>query len=293
MIAAALFICAFCIIGTPSYATERQKFQFAQKLMYEGHFQEAYRCLLTLHKRNPKDPYILCELGNCCQQNLNDYANSVAEAPKYFEKALKLDPECGLAYLGLARAANTRGDFKTGVEYATKAINAKQPDWYGYTERAGALSNLHRDKEALADIETYIKKKHVHDKQTLMQKATILENLKRYDLALVEYKTILKMAYEDSIVFREVACLKALNKPDQAIQSLSKLINHNKEDDSSFLARARLFESMGRHKEAISDYSMAIDLQPSTTALKERAAAYDKIGRKDLADKDRKEAQRI
>ncbi len=84
-----------------------------------------------------------------------------------------------------------------------------------------------------------------------------------------------------------------MNKHEEAIKSISFLIKKNKQDDSSYLTRARLYENLGKHKEALADYSTAIELQPSTTALKERASVYAKIGRKDLAEKDRRDADRI
>jgi tetratricopeptide (TPR) repeat protein len=102
-----------------------------------------------------------------------------------------------------------------------------------------------------------------------------------------------KEHYEDSIVFREVACLKAMKKPDEALKVLNQLIAHNKFDDTGYLNRARLYESLGKHKEAITDYSTSLDLSPSPTALKERASVFEKMGRKDMAEKDRKEADRM
>lgn len=291
---AVIAMCAGLIgFAIPCAANDKQDFKYARSLIEAGHYLEATRLLRSIQKRHPNDVNVLCELGCSYEGNFSDGAQGLDNAQKCFERALQLDPQCGRAYYGLAMCYNSRGDFAKGVELATRALTVKKPELDGLQERAGALSHLKRDKEALADIELFIKKKNTKDREALVQKATILENLKRFDLALLEYRELLKAHYEDSLVYREVACLQALRRPEEAVKSLNILIKKNKQDDSSYLTRARLFESLGKHNEAISDYSRAIDLQPSTTALKERAAVYQKIGRKDLAEKDLRDAERI
>ena len=291
---AVIAICAaFISFSTACAANDAQDFQYARSLTRAGNYLAATRFLRNIQKHHPNDVIVLCELGCSYERNFDDGAQGLDNAQKCFERALQLDPQCGRAYYGMAMCYNSRGNFAKGVEMSTMALTVKRPELDGLRERAGALSNLKRDKDALADIELYIKKKTPLEREVIVQKATILENLKRFDLALNEYRALLKTHYEDSLVYREVACLQALHRPEEAVRSLNNLIKKNKQDDSSYLTRARLYESMGKHNEAVADYSSAIDLQPSTTALKERAAVYQRIGRKDLAEKDRRDAERI
>jgi len=270
----------------------------AIRLADAGKFPDAAHILQGVHQRNPKDVFVLVQLGHSAMNSAADLTNGSAFGEKCFRKAIELDPQYGRAYKKLAECYNGRGDFANGVKYTTKAMAVKKPDLDALRERAGALSNLKRDKEALADMDLFIKSSknklagRLFEKVHL-QRAAILENLKQYEKAVEVYRMLLKLNYEDQLVFREVTCLRAMHKPEEALKSLNKLIARNKADDTGYLNRARLYESIGKHKEAISDYSISIDLASSTTALKERAAVYDKIGRKDLADKDRKEADRL
>ncbi len=270
----------------------------AVSLSDKGNFPHAARILQAVHERNPKDTFVLVQLGHASLNSAADLTRGTAYAEKCFKKAIEIDPQYGRAYKKLAECYNGRGDFLNGVKYTTKAMSVKNPDMDALRERAGALSNLNRDKEALADIDLFMKKyrgllRERDKKKVLLQRAAILENLKQFEKAIAVYRELLKLNYEDSIVFREVECLRAMNKPQEALKSLNTLIARNKADDTGFLNRARLYESIGKHKEAISDYSVCIDLASSTTALKERAFVYDKIGRKDLAARDRKEADRL
>lgn len=285
----------------PALALDRydtQRVNEAVQLCDSGHFPEAIRILTGVHQRNPKDSFVLCQLGHAHMNNAADLTHSTAIAEKCFRKSIEVDPQYGRGYKKLSEWYSAHGDWQMAVKLATQALTVKRPDISALVERAGAYSSLHRDKEALADFELFTSKTPLptdsrHRKKIYLQKAGLLENLKQYDKALIVYHTMQKEHYEDSIVFREVACFKAIKRPDEALKCLNQLIAHNKFDDTAYLNRARLYESLGKHKEAVTDYSTSIDLSPSTTALKERANVYDKIGRKDLADKDRKEAERI
>lgn len=273
----------------------RDSRDFAEALRLEalGHYDAAARIFREIQRKRPNDAYVLSALGNAYMNNYNDVANGVDKAEKCFLRALQLDPELGQAYARLAECYDSRGDFKTGVKMATKALSVKKPDYDGLRERAGAYSNLKRDKEALADIEEFLKRVQKVERKHLVQRATILENNKLYERALAEYRSLLKIKYEDQIVYREVACLQAMNKNDEAIKTLDGLVAHNKQDDAGYLNRARLYVKIGKYKEAVADFSKVLELQPSTIALKERAAAYEKMGRKDLAQKDLIEATRL
>lgn len=299
--AALLTLPVLAIIANPAWSMDRADERLvneAIRLADAGNFPHAARILQRVHQRYPKDTFVLVQLGHVSMNSAADLTNGTILAEKCFRRAIELDPQFGRAYKKLAECYDGRGDFLNGVKYTTKAMSVKKPDMDALRERAGALSNLKRDKEALADIDLFINKYSTHlrerdVKKVQLQRAAILENLKQYDKAVAVYRGLLKLNYEDSIVFREVICLRAMNKPEEALKSLNKLISRNKADDTGYLNRARLYESLGKHKEAISDYSVSIDLASSTTALKERAAVYDKIGRKDLADRDRKEADRL
>lgn len=292
--AGAVSLTFFWFAFSPSaHANDKSDFDEASRLGSLGHYGEAARILREVQRHRPNDPYVLCELAGAYMNNYNDVSGGVDKAEKCLRRAIQLDPECGRAYSRLAECYDAKGDFTTGVKLATKALSVKKPEWDALRERAGAYSNLKRDKEALVDIDLFLKRQVKAEKKHLIQRGQILENLKQYDRALVEYRKLLKNKYEDQIVYREVACLRAMNKKDEAIKSLNTLLSHNKQDDSGYLTRARLFESIGKHQEAVADYSKAQELQPSTTALKERALVYEKMGRKDLAEKDRKEADRL
>jgi len=286
--------CQTAVMGSGiDNARDKREYDEALRLESLGNYEAAAKILREVQRRHPGNAYVLSALGNAYMNDYNDIANGVDKAEKCLLRAIQIDPELGNAYARLAECYDARGNFKMGVKMATKALSVKKPDYDGLRERAGAFSNLKRDKEALLDIEAFLKKVQKIERKHLMQRATILENNKLYDRAISEYRKLLQEKYEDQIVYREVACLQSMGKNDDAVKALNELINHNKQDDAGYLARARLYRKMGKHKEAVADYTKVLELQPSTTALKERAASYERMGRKDLAEKDRKDATQL
>jgi len=264
----------------------------ARQYEYKGNFNEANRLWRELLRRHPNSARFLTEVGNSYYEDSSNLAKGAIEAEKYFRLAIKADPTYGKPYSKLAKFYNSKGNYAEGIRYGTLGINAKQPDDYALIERAGAYSSLHKDREALADLDRYIKMGH-HSREEVVRRASIYENLHQYDKALASYKEVLKESYEDQVVFRELICLQALGRFDEALKEVNKLIVRNKMDDAGYLARARIYSKMGKSNEAIADYSRVIDLAEAITIYKERAREYAKIGRKDLAAKDLKSAERI
>lgn len=264
----------------------------ALKFQKSGNYKEANRLWRELLRRSPNDPRLLTEVGNSYYEDSSNLALGVIEAEKYFRRSIKVAPEFGAAYVKLAKWYNSKGNYAEGIRLATLGINAKIPDYYGLVERAGAYSNLHKDKEALADMNRFIAGGN-NEKMQILRRASIYENLHQYDKALADYQSVLQKNYEDQVVFRELICLQALGRYDDALKEVNKLIARNKIDDAGYLARARLYSKMGKPKEAIADFTRVIELAEAITIYKERAKEYEKIGRKDLAIKDLKSAERI
>jgi tetratricopeptide (TPR) repeat protein len=254
--------------------------------------RQACKRQAELLRRRPDNPRLLTEVGNSYYEDSSNLALGVIESEKYFRRSIKVAPEYGPAYVKLAKWYNSKGNFAEGIRLSTLGLNAKYPDHYGLVERAGAYSNLHKDKEALADMNKFIQRGN-GEKVQILRRASIYENLHQYEKALADYKSVLKENYEDQVVFRELICLQELGRYDEALKEINKLIARNKIDDAGYLARARLYSKMGKPKEAISDFTRVIELAEATTIYKERAREYQKIGRKDLAARDLKSADRI
>ncbi len=275
-----------------SETTEEAAYKRAQALKRSSDFDQSAKILLQLYRKHPQNVALLVELGETYLHDDNEMARGQIMAEQCFSKAIKIDPQFGKAYYMMTEWANAQSKYDLAIKMATKALTVKKPDYQAYMERAASYSRLHRDKEALADLDKFISlcsaKRNAYERR-----ASILENLHQYERAHADYRTMQKLHYDDGTALKEAACLEKMNKNEEAITCLTNLLTRNPEDDAGYEARGRMHVKLGRLKDALADYTRAIQLIPSPTIYKERAAVYEKMGKKDLAAQDRKEAEKI
>lgn len=263
-----------------------------QYLEQRGDFDEAAKRLVIICHAHPTNANLWIELGNCYLNDTTDMADSVKKAEEYFKKALSIDPQLGRAYFKLSQWAANQAKYGMTIEMANKALSAKKPDYAAYLSRAGAYIRLHKDKEALADMDKYIALGN-RTYEAYQQRATALENLGMFDRAVADYRAMQKLSTKEDAFYKEAECLEKSNKLDEAISLLTNKLKRNQDDETAFESRGKIFAKKGRYKEAVDDFTAALKLAPAPSMLKERASAYEKMGKKDLADKDRREAERM
>lgn len=279
------------IIACTSQHALANAFDEVSHLLDIGDYSAARPRLRALIKQYPKEPILFVWLARAYATDPENLRDGFQKAGTCLKHAVELDPEFGKAYTQYSEWYSAQGDFKKAIEMATKALTVKKPDNSAYEERAHAYNSMRKDKEALADIEQALK--HVNAKRkrkVLLSKASILENAGQYERAIADYKEILKLGYEDTIVYREVKCYERLNRLDEAVKLISELIQKNKEDDTGYQMRAKLFTAQKKYPQAIADYTKAYEFLPTPSILRERAKVYDLMGQKELADKDRERA---
>lgn len=288
------FLITTLVLGSSGNCKSVEDFQYerAQQLIRDGHHDQASVILEKLCRLHPNNASLLVELGQTYLNDTNEMAGGQIKSEKCFRKAIKMDPEFGKAYYHMSEWANAQCKYDLAIQMSTKALTVKRPDTQAYMERAATYSNQHKDKEALADLDKFISLRK-RDRKAFERRASILENLKLYERALADYRVMQNEHYDDGTAFKEARCLEKLNRQGEAITCLNNLLKHNDDDDAAYEARGNLLVKQGKLKEAVADYSKAIQLLPSATLYKERADTYEKMGRKDLAARDRKEAERL
>lgn len=224
-------------------------------------------------------------LGACDLQPSEDIERHHAEARRCLNKALSIDPQLGEVYYYLADLESFAGNLASAVALAHEATTVKKPDKTAFRISAVANNELGKPKEALADIESYIKyRPNAADGPPI--KAAILEGSGQFSQADKVYKSILSGKMIDKYVMADAKCLVKLGRCDEAIASISRLLAVNHHDDVALRERAKLYKQTGKYNEAIKDLSASIEEAPSVSSYKERAELYKKINRLDLCKKD-------
>lgn len=213
-------------------------------------------------------------------------------AHRYLDKALSLDPKCSGAYYIKAKLYLQEARSAEALKLVDKALACPNANSDLLVLRAEVLENLNRPQEALQWLDAAIKKKPT-EPSFYRIKGGILENQKRYSEAAANYRASLKLYDIDWAVFRLVRCLEALQKYDEAINELSKLIAKNPRDGEAFRTRAMLKIKVKDLSGAIKDYDSCIALEPTARTFKERAQLHLQSGHKDLYKRDLAEAQKL
>jgi tetratricopeptide (TPR) repeat protein len=278
-------------ITDPADAKELQE---AVKFEAQGHMEAAQPIAQRLVKKYPKCSLPWKLLGSCLFFSFQ-ISHSPNEALFCAERALTLAPDDSSAYQLMADIENESGHFGRAAMYATKGLQYKPVDVKNYRSRSSALTNLHKPEEALADYSKYLElSPHLAvNRRNRLSKATLCESAGHLQEALDIYVKLQKEEYGDTIPPLQAAILVKLHKNDEALQVLNELIKKVPGDEMAFVARAHLWETLGRLPAAVNDYSSAIAIDGQANFYLSRASLYDKLGRKEQAALDRKSASKV
>ena len=103
--------------------------------------------------------------------------------------------------------------------------------------------------------------------------------------AIKRYRLAASLHPEDSVK-SVVRVLKNTKRYPEAITETTILIKRNPADSDAYNTRGE-FKALSKDwKGAVEDYTHAIDLSPTSTYYRNRATAYEALGKPDLAKKD-------
>lgn len=275
--------------ATAATPTEIQ-YRRAQHLINQKHVVEGQQILLKICAAPNPPAEALCLLAFTYlaeEKTITD--EHLIEVEKAAKRAIKIDPEYGLAYKILAQGNNLQSKHEIAIVQSSKALSVKKPEIKAYLQRCLAYEALGRHKEALSDI-TYYTENSDGSADMYTLKGSILFAMKRYDDAVVAYRASQKAQFRDWTIYRIVECFEQQHQYDKATEELSKLIKINSQDAEAYQTRGRMQALAKRYTAAIGDYTTAIKLEPTGRFYKERAALYKLTGKTKEAAEDLRKA---
>ncbi len=183
-----------------------------------------------------------------------------AKGEEYYKKALELSPDNPDVLFGLARVYEKQGKVDKAYNLYKEALNRK-PDNAGLNRSFGKfLYEIKRYDEAIPYLEKAAEKKK-DDKDLL-------------DMLLKAYMEAHKSG-------KDVDLGRALEYANRLIELADTL-----EKYKYYMKRAKLYENLGKKKEAIADYEKAVEMNPQAkVALVKVAYLYDDLGMTAQAEK--------
>ncbi len=221
-------------------------------------------------------------------------AEQFISAVRHFNQVVKADPnnanyhfERGVAILELKDKDGALADFEFCKKTAPN-IQIAQKYWAPAYRAAGKY------QEAL-DAYTNAIKLDPKSVDMIYGRAQTYVEHDQFAKAIDDYDQTIKLRPNVDYYYSERAqTYSQLKQWAKAIADFDRTLKINKENKGIFLRRAQCYVEVANYKAALSDFDLAIKDkpgQPKAYAL--RAKAYDRMGRKDLADADRKKAREL
>lgn len=202
------------------------------------------------------------------------YMDEPAKALIDFDKAIQLgEDEPGSAYHKRAKALAMLGKTDQAVKSFNEAIKRRSA-WFAEMKKRH-LNRTPGDKEA---------------QEYCLHKGQVLYNAKRYEDAIASFDEGLKLGgFLDELYLLKATCHEQLRKPELAIIDYTQILKVNPKDDSAYERRAKLYLKMGKLSEALADTTRAIQNYPGAAPsrlYRFRADLYEKLGKADAASQD-------
>jgi len=188
-----------------------------------------------------------------------------ADARKFLEKAVALDPTFAVAYLYLGNTANALVDFRARDEayeeakkYSEKATEKERL----YIE-AEYASMVERNPEKRLRLLLELTKKYPQEKDFHSELGLVYQSSNKSAEAIEEYEKALALDPNFGFAINQAGYVYAqMGESEKAIQYFERYASINPGDANPVDSIAELYLRMGRLDEAAAKYQKALDIKP-------------------------------
>jgi tetratricopeptide (TPR) repeat protein len=295
----AIFICLSCsLLAAPEALATPATDAYNRGLLYRRQKKsgDALRQFDLAIKLDPK--YIEAYMQRIdCFTSIDQAAKTLADC----NKVVALDPSGkqqplifvyrGMAYKQLDMPEEALADANKAYDLGIR--NHRDV----YYLRGFGHRNTGQFKEAVQDYTTLLEKfPGRNDYYDLEARAQLYQALDQPEKALADLTEAISRSPKFDEAYEDRAHLyEKIGKPEKALEDYSSLIKMNPGDYTNYFARGKLLLKMKRYAEAVADLSKSIEIEPqmSSKFYESRAEAYSKLGKNDLAAKDRATATQL
>ncbi len=247
-----------------SLAPENTSYRLALAifLRLENKLDEALAAIKEVQELNPADGNAVILEGEIYRQQ-----NRIEEALASFAKATELTPQAPGPYQNRGEIFRQQGKFDEAIEQFNEVLKLQPGVLMTLLHRADAYMADKRFQEALADIEIVLEKQPSFVAAHRLR-AEILTRLDRLAEAIDKIERV-SAAMPDQIELKNQLALYYLvaKQPSKAIEAYSDILDQQPNNFSALQSRGDAFLTIGKHAEAISDFTRALKLKPEDTTL--------------------------
>jgi tetratricopeptide (TPR) repeat protein len=221
-----------------------------------------------------------------------DEAVSLDEAVSFFQTAADAD-KTYFALVNRARAKYELRDYNGGLGDCLEALRAVPGGAAALSMRGRILLRLNRHDDALADLDEAIR----HDSgfaQAYATRAHAWIEAGEFNKAVDDATRAIEL--DPSSAWALAARGKALcqlSQFDRAIADYDQALKINPNLHAMWNNRANAYFKKGEFNRAVVDYTVAIHLAPSAQLYFNRAIAWARLGRLDMAEQDHRQSAQL
>jgi tetratricopeptide (TPR) repeat protein len=261
----------------------------------EGQAQAVVYELESITRNNPKDveAWVLLSKVYTDLDMSSSGGKMIGKAMDAAKNAVAAQPDNSTALKNLAELHAQRGNFKEALSLIDRAIAAPHQDPFVYKSKALMLSELKRDKEAVAAWDMFASTHPAANTSPnqMDDGALIYARGGLTDKACALYDKLNAVSPSEKWILKKAEAYSMGGRTNQAIGVYSELIKLHPGDELALMERAKLKSKLGKHKEALADMDAAIKEMPTSRMYLERASIYEKLGNAKMAQRDREKAR--
>ncbi len=260
-------------------------------LIKEKRYKEAEAPLEAYLKNNPRSALALLYRSRCFVDG-----NQYKEALQDLKAAEKIDPTNCEVHGDEANIYAMQKQYDNAIEAASASIKYRRGNQNKnmFHLRSMMYSAKRQYPKAIEDMTAFINA--APDKyRAYAWRGTAYEQNHEMDKAIADYRTAFKKSGNYEFRFYIARALQKMGRMNDAVAEMTAVVKQNPQEDEAWNRRAALYFDMAKYKEAIQDYTRALETSfgSNETIYRARARAYEKLGQKDLAQKDLKKAAEL
>lgn len=228
------------------------------------------------------------------------YTDSLPEARKLFEEALRLRPLSPSNYVvrrSLGRIYLAEGNFGRAAELLTAVLKEKPDEAEARMDRATVYLELDNPQEAEKDCNVLIEENLLPDRLARLHfiRGAARMRQKLYAPARSDFETCLRLEPNSTgAALLLASAYEEDNRLREALERLDFFVESHPENADGLVMRARIEEKEGMDDAARADYDKALRLRPRDGLLYvARAEVLLRLGARGSARKDLDEAVRL
>jgi tetratricopeptide (TPR) repeat protein len=300
-VASAIF--SFCILSalslpvTAGDGVSTAQFAFDPELypvrmiMRDKNYNAARPLLDEYLKKKPNNSLALVYRARCYVDE-----NKTKDALDCLHRAATIDPTNPEIYAEEANIYATQKQHQKAIVAASTSLKYGKGNSqkHMFHLRSMMYSAMGQYKKAIEDMNSYLQIDSVKHRP-FSWRATAYEQDGQLDKALADYRTAMQKSNNYEYRFHTARVLQKQGKMEDAVSEMTAIIKVNPEEDEAWNKRGNLYFSMGKYKEAVKDFTeaLATNFGSNETIYRSRGRAYEKLGQKDLAQKDFRKAEEL